>query len=149
LNDKLHQLSNRICNELAELQFLAQRVAEGWSRAEHSRDDYYLDSVALNLHGLYSGLERLFELIASVVDGKKPGGENWHQELLKQMTAEIPKIRPAVISSSTWRRLEEYRGFRHVVRNIDGLVKSLLKRHSGESRGPEHLEITGFRLSPE
>jgi hypothetical protein len=31
----------------------------------------------------------------------------------------------------------------------DGLVKSLLKRHPGESRGPEHLEITGFRLSPE
>jgi len=34
-------------------------------------------------------------------------------------------------------------------RKFDGLVKSLLKRHPGESRGPEHLEITGFRLSPE
>jgi hypothetical protein len=32
---------------------------------------------------------------------------------------------------------------------FDDLVKSLLKRHPGESRGPEHLEITGFRLSPE
>ena len=32
---------------------------------------------------------------------------------------------------------------------IDGFVKSLLKRHPGESRGSEHLEITGFRLSPE
>jgi hypothetical protein len=32
---------------------------------------------------------------------------------------------------------------------IDDLVKSLLERHPGESRGPEHLEITGFRLSPE
>jgi hypothetical protein len=31
----------------------------------------------------------------------------------------------------------------------DDLVKSLLERHPGESRGPEHLEITGFRLSPE
>jgi hypothetical protein len=28
-------------------------------------------------------------------------------------------------------------------------VKSLLERHPGESRGPGHLEITGFRLSPE
>jgi hypothetical protein len=35
------------------------------------------------------------------------------------------------------------------VPKVDGLVKSLLKRHPGESRGPEHLEITGFRLSPE
>jgi hypothetical protein len=32
---------------------------------------------------------------------------------------------------------------------IDGLVKSVLCRHPGESRGPERLEITGFRLSPE
>ena len=31
----------------------------------------------------------------------------------------------------------------------DEFVKSLLGRHPGESRGPEHLEITGFRLSPE
>ena len=33
--------------------------------------------------------------------------------------------------------------------NIDGLVKSLVSSHPGESRGPEHVEITGFRLSPE
>jgi hypothetical protein len=32
---------------------------------------------------------------------------------------------------------------------LDDLVKSLSERHPGESRGPEHLEITGFRLSPE
>ena len=32
---------------------------------------------------------------------------------------------------------------------FDDLVKSLLGRHPGESRGPEHLEITGFRLAPE
>jgi hypothetical protein len=32
---------------------------------------------------------------------------------------------------------------------LDDFVKSLLERHPGESRGPEHLEITGFRLSPE
>jgi hypothetical protein len=35
------------------------------------------------------------------------------------------------------------------IRKIDDLVKSLLERHPGESRGPEHLEITGFRLPPE
>ncbi|MCX5914496.1 MAG: hypothetical protein NTV04_21500, partial [Deltaproteobacteria bacterium] len=35
------------------------------------------------------------------------------------------------------------------VAKIDDLAKSLFERHPGESRGPEHLEITGFRLSPE
>jgi len=33
--------------------------------------------------------------------------------------------------------------------SLDDFVKSLLGRHPGERRGPEHLEITGFRLSPE
>jgi hypothetical protein len=32
---------------------------------------------------------------------------------------------------------------------LDELVKSPKKRHPGESRGPEPVEITGFRLSPE
>jgi hypothetical protein len=31
----------------------------------------------------------------------------------------------------------------------DDFVKSLLKRHPGESRGPELIKKTGFRLSPE
>jgi len=33
--------------------------------------------------------------------------------------------------------------------NLDDLVKSPLDRHPGGSRGPELLEITGFRLPPE
>jgi hypothetical protein len=37
----------------------------------------------------------------------------------------------------------------YLITNLDGLAKSLLGRHPGESRGPELLEITGFRLSPE
>ena len=31
--------------------------------------DAYLNSVALNLHSFYSGLERIFELIAQELDG--------------------------------------------------------------------------------
>ena len=31
----------------------------------------------------------------------------------------------------------------------NNLAKSLTHRHPGESRGPEHLENTGFRLPPE
>jgi hypothetical protein len=32
---------------------------------------------------------------------------------------------------------------------FDEFVKSLLSRHPGESRGPELVEFTGFRRSPE
>lgn len=64
-----------------------------------------------------------------------PSGANWHQELLNQMNTEVPGLRPAVISSALKESLEEYRGFRHVVRNvytynlnpekIEGLVSKL------------------------
>lgn len=87
-------------------------------RAQRSSDDFYLDSVALNLHGFYAGLERLFELIATVIDGTLPRNANWHQVLLQQMAAEVPHVRPAVISEGTRDALDEYRGFRHIVRHV-------------------------------
>jgi len=34
------------------------------------------------------------------------------------MTRELENIRPSVISSDTGQKLNEYRGFRHVVRNV-------------------------------
>ena len=89
-------LSNRIRQELAELEHVLARIDEGWQRAQQSNDDFYLDSVALNLHGFYSGLERIFALIAEIIDGFLPQGENWHLLLLKQMAEEKPQLRPAV-----------------------------------------------------
>jgi hypothetical protein len=114
----LLDLASRMRENLAELDQVVERVGEGWRRAEQSPDDFYLDSVALNLHGFYAGLERVFELIAAVIDGAKPEGANWHWELLKQMATEVPRVRPAVISETMCDRLDEYRGFRHVVRNV-------------------------------
>ena len=42
----------------------------------------------------------------------------WHLLLWEQMTKEVPGIRPAVISTETGTRLDEYRRFRRVVRNV-------------------------------
>ena len=77
----LKRISNRIRSEIVELEQVLQRIEEGWKRAKRSGDNYYLDGVALNLHGFYSELERIFEIIAINVDGIKPVGESWHQEL--------------------------------------------------------------------
>ena len=118
MSERLLRLATRIRDELVELDRVTARVAEGWERALRNADDYYLDGVALNLHGFYSGLERIFELIVTTIDGAMPKGENWHQMLLRQMTTEIPGLRPAVISKSTHNHLNDYRGFRHVVRNV-------------------------------
>ena len=103
MNNRKHQLSKRIRYELGELEHVLNRVEKGWQLAQQSADDYYLDGVALNLHGFYNGLERIFDLIATSVDGARPSGEHWHQMLLQQMTIEVPKVRPAVISESTYK----------------------------------------------
>jgi len=114
----LKGLAERIKQEIVELELVVSRLLEAWQRALRSGDDFYLDSVALNLHGFYSGIERIFERLAESLDGSLPKGENWHQALLIQMSKEVEGIRPAVISQETLKNLDEYRGFRHVVRNV-------------------------------
>lgn len=117
MNELLHGLTERIRQELVELDQVVNRLREAWQRAQRSGDDFYLDSVALNLHGFYSGIERIFERLAETLDGSLPKGENWHQALLAQMSKEVPGIRPAVISRQGFKRLDEYHGFCLVVRN--------------------------------
>lgn len=118
MSEDLRNLADRIREEMTELALVVERVKEGWQRAKASSDDFYLDAVALNLHGFYAGMERLFELIAETIDGGTPHGANWHKLLLEQMVREIPGVRPAVLSVEAVRLLENYRGFRHVVRNV-------------------------------
>lgn len=112
------QLGDRIRNELEDLVRLVNRVEKGWDSAQRSGDDLYIDSVALNLHGIYDGLESLFEKIAVLIDGALPEGTNWHELLLKEMSRELSGTRPAVLSESCRVALDEYRGFRHVVRHV-------------------------------
>lgn len=118
MTSRLNQVASRIRTELVELDNILSRINEGWNSAKKNEDTMYLDSVALNLHSLYSGLERLFELIAESIDGTKPQGENWHRELLIQVAKDVPPVRPAVISEMSRNALDEYRGFRHIVRNV-------------------------------
>ena len=118
MSDSLKHLALRIRNELPEIEHTLKRAMEGVKRAKQTGDNYYLDGVALNLHSFYSGIERIFELIAANVDDVLPEGENWHQILLKQMAEEMTEVRPAVISDSVRLGLDEYRGFRHIVRTV-------------------------------
>lgn len=111
-------LAKRLQNELPEIELTLSRAMEGLKRTQKTGDDYYLDGVALNLHGFYSCVERIFELIAAHIDSNVPTGENWHRILLNQMAEEIPDIRPSVISEAVRQDLDEYLGFRHIVRNV-------------------------------
>jgi hypothetical protein len=87
-------------------------------KGRRSGDDDWWDGVALNLHGFYAGIEQIFEDIALTMDGAMPEGGEWHISLLKQMSAELGDLRPAVIGTETRQFLDDYRGLRHVIRNV-------------------------------
>ena len=111
-------LAGRIRAALEEVKTMVNRTVMLAEKARRSGDDDYWDAVALNLHGFYSGVEQIFEDIARTIDGGLPSGAEWHTSLLRQMTVEMGKLRPAVIEVETRQCLDEYRGFRHIVRNV-------------------------------
>lgn len=111
-------LAGRIRASLEDVKTTVNRTVALAEKARRSGDDDYWDGVALNLHGFYSGVEQIFEDIARTIDGGLPSGSEWHTSLLRQMTVEMGKLRPAVIRIETRQSLDKYRGFRHIVRNI-------------------------------
>jgi hypothetical protein len=56
-------LRQRIKSELDDVRRAAAKAEQAFQRARRSSQDidYYLDSVAINLHGFYNGVERIFE----------------------------------------------------------------------------------------
>ena len=111
-------LAVRIRAELAEIAQVVERSQYLMAKAmQHDDDDYY-DGIALNLHSFYTGIERILEDIAREVDGSIPTGQNWHRDLLVQMSVAVPSTRPIVIQRNARNCLDEYRGLRHVIQNV-------------------------------
>ncbi|MFZ5910754.1 MAG: hypothetical protein ACOYYU_12135 [Chloroflexota bacterium] len=111
-------LAGRIRTSLQDVKNSVDRSLQLSDKAHKSGDDGYWDGVALNLHGFYTGVEHIFEDIARTLENSVPSGPEWHMDLLTQMASEIENVRPAVISHETRTCMDEYRGLRHVVRNV-------------------------------
>lgn len=113
-------LAARVRDESEDLARSVRRAERAWQAAQRAgmEQDMFVDSAALNLHGFYAGVGRLCEVVAVQLDGSLPQGETWHRDLLDQMTRDLPGLRPPVISPVVRQTLDEYRRFRHVVRNV-------------------------------
>lgn len=113
-------VSGRIRQELRNLERVVNRIEGGMAAARKRPEDqdFYLDSIALNLHDFYAALERIFHYIASHLEQSVPSDGEWHRELLRQMNVEVPGVRPTVLSVESVWALDEYLRFRHVVRNV-------------------------------
>jgi hypothetical protein len=138
-------LAGRITQILAAIDWIAQRAELLMSKARSSGDVGYLDGVALILHSFYTAIESLFEDIARTVDGALPEGANWHQKLLVQMSAELNGSRPAVIRRSLRNCLDDYRAFRHLVRNVYSFNPMVAQNFAYRSPSfPRRRESTRF-----
>jgi len=86
---------------------------------KHSEEtDVYMDSITHNIENFYMGIEETFKRIALFTEEGVPEGPRWHISLIKSMARDIPEVRPPVIREETRVLLDEYRKFRHLVRNI-------------------------------
>lgn len=85
-------------------------------KARFGETDENLDSMAYQLHNLYSAFEQLFETVAHSFENQIEG-EGYHAGLLLRMKLEIEGVRPALISDATFALLDELRRFRHFFRH--------------------------------
>ena len=117
MSPEIEILITKIRDELGGVEQAINRTDEIYQKAIATNESAYFDALALNLHGFYMGLERIFEDVARNVGKHLPTKEKWHRELLQQMTLDIPSTRPPVIKKQTSSCLDKYLRFRHVVRH--------------------------------
>ncbi len=125
---QLAVIATRIYEELNNIKSLVGELSErgltGSKKNIRSAlppgDTFHLRAVGSILHDFYVAAENIFKTVAREIDEFVPQDEKWHRNLLLQMTLDIPDVRPALITKETAGKLDEYRAFRHVFRNVYG-----------------------------
>lgn len=129
------RLAAEIEHELERLEQLREELADG----PRDDDTFTLRARGSVLHDFYSGIERVFIRIAEELNGGVPQGEQWHRQIVTDMSLEIPGVRPAVIEADLARQLGDYLRFRHVFRNVYGSLLEAERMRPLEERLPAVL----------
>ncbi len=118
---QVRELVTDIEIELERLGRLELAIAQVYDEIQRDseRAPIFYESLALKLHNFYTGCERIFQLIISELNGSLPSSFDWHKRLLNRMGTEREEL-PAVLTPNTVVQLQEYLGFRHIVRNLYG-----------------------------
>lgn len=125
-------LAAEIRQELASLSRTGHEIEATWARrvsAAPGDRRTYVESTALKLHNFYTACERIFEKVATDVDGGMRQAHDWHLRLLRAMSVDVPEVRPRALSADLAERLADYLRFRHLVRNLYGFELEEAKMH--------------------
>lgn len=129
------RLAAEIAHELERLEQLREELAA----APRADDTFTLRARGSMLHDFYGGIERVFVRIAEELNGGVPQGEQWHRQLITDMSLEIAGVRPAVIDTAVAEELADYLRFRHVFRNVYGSLLEAERMRPLEERLPDVL----------
>ena len=114
----LASLSAVIGHDLEAIQRMdmeLQRLAPSLQAPDSDFRD--LAAVGYTLHNLYNAMENSFDQISRTFENHVVNEAQWHKELLEKMFLEIPTVRPALLTESLRKLLNDLRGFRHLFRH--------------------------------
>ncbi|MDY0003355.1 MAG: hypothetical protein RBU30_18800 [Polyangia bacterium] len=114
---RLIKLRQEIRADLDAFSGHVEAVRSALGRGALAEDDPMLAVIAVALHHAYGAVESALERIARAFEGKPEPTERWHQELLDQMSLDLPGVRPLVIRPETRRSLALILAFRHFFRH--------------------------------
>ncbi len=93
---------------------LDSRLEDGWNTLGQ------LDSIAYQVHNLYSSVEDLLKLIASAFENNIGSDGSWHRTLLLRMSQPMEGARPVFLSEESFDLMDRLRTFRRIFRHAYG-----------------------------
>ncbi|MBR8826965.1 MAG: nucleotidyltransferase domain-containing protein [Gomphosphaeria aponina SAG 52.96 = DSM 107014] len=117
-NNKYLALKSLIEDEMIAIERNVEALRRLLEQAESIPEIALTPALASYINDFYKGCERISERVAVTLDGGLPRGENWHQQLLRQVADTGGENRPPLWCGSLLLELDEYRKFRHLVVHI-------------------------------
>jgi hypothetical protein len=108
-------------SQMTEIKSIYQKLVDR-SKKLQADDQIILESIAYQIHNLYCATEDLLKIVARYFENNISESSQWHSLLLQRMSAEIPNVRPAFLTSKTYLLLNSLRGFRHFFRHAYGAI---------------------------
>ena len=107
-------LKAEVDSRMREIETIYERIEE--RRARFSETAEGIDSMAYQIHNLYSAFEQLFETVVHFFENRLEE-QRYHVDLLRRMRLEIEGMRPVLVSDEAYILLDELRRFRHFFRH--------------------------------
>jgi hypothetical protein len=116
MKSKLAILKSEIRRDSEKLARLFEKFSSSYKRFKQQKEYAYLVESAFYVNQIYTGFERMFRNVAesfeNTIDEKSV-----NKLLLDRMVIGIDNIRPALISETNHKYLNELRAFRHFFRH--------------------------------